>query len=273
MSRFTSSTIPTSALSDPNHEDPVINFTNTQDLFEAIDCVSGDILIVTNVSPSSFVEIEEQRTIRRRKFRWCRYQAEARILVITIPTSVHEVLHTQLYGEYIEQLPASGVPRNAWFHKAATCFRSNHRGGSDGGEGDSSGAPKSQRLGPRDWPTLVIKAGASESLNQLRADMRWWFAASNHDVKIVILAKFDQRQSRIILEKWEEQGATRHGATTARLAATLQPVLQQTITIIRDATTTPVSLLFLRDPGPLEKDVVISVQFLQQYAELVWSQV
>ncbi|KAI1374439.1 hypothetical protein F4677DRAFT_461477 [Hypoxylon crocopeplum] len=290
MSTFTSSTAqsvstaPSTALTNPNHEDPIISFTNMQNLFEAIDCVSGDILIVINVSTKSFDEIEEQRIIRRRKIRWCRYEAGAQILLITIPTSIHEILHTQLYEEYIGQLPASGVPRRAWLSKAATYFHSNHPGGG-GGECDSTGGPKSQRLRSRDWPTLIIKAGVSESLNQLHADMKWWFAASNHDVKIVILTKFNQQQSKIILGKWEEQAETRLGATTTRRAATLQPVLLQTIEITRNTTTNPVSynvtsgamvlefsLLFLRNPGPLEGDVVISVQFLQEYAELVWSQ-
>lgn len=32
-----------------------------------------------------------------------------------------------------------------------------------------------------------------------------WFSASNHGVKIVILAKFDHRQREIILGKWEEE--------------------------------------------------------------------
>lgn len=195
--------------------------------------------------------------------------------MIAIPSGVYEFLHRQLYKEFEKQLRVNGVPEDAWLEKAATYFRSNHpgSGGGGGGEGDSTGAPKSRRLGYDGWPTLVILAGASESLNQLRADMRWWFVASTHDVKIAILARFDQRQFRIILEKWEEQ------------AATLRPVLQQVITITRDATT-PVSynvsssalvlefrLLFLRNPSPLEKDVVISVQSLQEYAELVWSEV
>ncbi|KAI2625031.1 hypothetical protein GGR54DRAFT_654697 [Hypoxylon sp. NC1633] len=290
MSAFTSSTTksvstaPTSTLSESNHEDPMISFTSTQNLFEAIDCIAGDAFLVTGVSITSFAEIEEQRVARRRKIRWRRYDAKTQLLLITVPTGVHEILHTQLYGEFIEQLPASGVPRRAWLHKAATYFHSNHPGGGGGGEADSSGGPKTHRLRSRDWPTLVIEAGVSESLNQLHAGMRWWFAASNHDVKIVVLTKFNQQQSKIIIEKWEEVQAARPGATTRR-AATLQPVLLQTIEITRDLTTNPVSynvtsgalvlefsLLFLRNPGPLERDVVIGTQFLQEYAELVWLQ-
>ena len=57
------------------------------------------------------------------------------------------------------------------------------------------------------WPTLVIAAGHSEPLDELHNDMRWWFRTSNHDVKIVILAKFDDQQQYILLEKWEEESS------------------------------------------------------------------
>ncbi|KAK4153568.1 hypothetical protein C8A00DRAFT_15219, partial [Chaetomidium leptoderma] len=72
------------------------------------------------------------------------------------------------------------------------------------------------------------------------------FLASNHDVKIVILAKFDHRRHHILLETWEEQEWHPQGAMTRNRAAIQQhrglvPILRQEITITRDATTNPVS--------------------------------
>lgn len=175
-----------------------------------------------------------------------------------------------------------------WKSKAATTFRARegHPGG-DGGEGDSTGGPKPDRKEHAKWPTLVIEAGDSESLPQLRADMRWWFSTSNHDVKIVILAKFHHVQHSIILEKWEEEErAPRQGAATTRWSAATEPVLQQAITITYDNTGDPRNtasytvnggvlvlefrLLFLRDPGPGEGDIVFSILELQSYAADVW---
>ncbi|MBE3045126.1 hypothetical protein IMZ48_21750 [Candidatus Bathyarchaeota archaeon] len=161
-----------------------------------------------------------------------------------------------------------------------------HPGG-DGGEGDSTGGPSPEREGIGRWPTLVIKAGDSESLRQLEADMRWWFDKSNHDVKIVLLAKFDRRSSRIILQKWEEETpSARTGATTTRRPPPLQPVLRQEITISRDQSTDPLTynvargvlvlgfrLLFLRDPGLQDGDFVISIEDLERYARAVWTYV
>jgi hypothetical protein len=159
-----------------------------------------------------------------------------------------------------------------------------YRSGGNEGESDASGGPIPDRQKPRDWPTLVVETGASESLAQLRGDMRWWFDASDHQVKIVLLAKFDHSRSLIQLEKWEEepQGA-RPGALTTRSASTPTPALQQEITITRNATSPPsynvargalvlsFKLLFLRDPGPGEGDIVFTIPDLEHYAEGVWT--
>ncbi|KAK4148562.1 hypothetical protein C8A00DRAFT_19625 [Chaetomidium leptoderma] len=45
---------------------------------------------------------------------------------------------------------------------------------------------------------------SSIAKSELRNDMRWWFSASDHQVQIVLLAKFEHTSRAIILEKWEE---------------------------------------------------------------------
>ncbi|KAM7183797.1 hypothetical protein V8F33_013376 [Rhypophila sp. PSN 637] len=53
-------------------------------------------------------------------------------------------------------------------------------------------------------PTLVIEAGFSQTMDELRNDMRWWFNASNHDVKIVLLVKMYLQNKEIWIERWQE---------------------------------------------------------------------
>jgi len=229
---------------------------------------------------------------RHRKFRFRRYDSKSRILIITIPTKLHEALHLGLYRRYCNQLARNGTEED-WIDIGSATFRAEqgHPGG-DGGEGDSTGGPWPEREGAGNWPTLVIESGHSETLPELHKDMQWWFQASNHEVKIVILAKFDDQQHHILLEKWEEEISSPQGAITrSRAAAILQqngvfnPVKRQSITITREETTNPVSynvtkgalvlgfrLLFLRDPGPQEGDFVLSIQDLQLYARKVWGE-
>ena len=170
---------------------------------------------------------------------------------------------------------------DVWYSMGTTTYRTQGHPNRDGGEGDSSGGPI-ERQGPL-WPTLVIEAGYSQTLVGLRRDMRWWFSASNHQVKIVLLAKLDSNHGQIIIEKWQEvPSGPRQGATTtraaARLATTLEPRRSQLITISRGSNTAhsvsrgplrlEFALLFLRAPGQGEGDIVLPVDVLQLLAEI-----
>ncbi|KAK0656020.1 hypothetical protein B0T16DRAFT_319382 [Cercophora newfieldiana] len=282
-------TILTSVTSTKDSDPPTVRFTNTQDLFNAIDSTTGDFLTITNVSPDQFTEIERVREKRHRKFRFRRYNANSQILIITIPTDLHEALHLGLYMRYRDQLVRNGT-EESWKDIGTATFRQQGHPGGNGGEGDSTGGPWPEREGAGNWPTLVIESGHSETLTELHKDMQWWFQASNHEVKIVILAKFDDQQHHILLEKWEEAISSPQGAIMRSRAAAmsqqngvLNPVIRQSITITRDETTNPVSynvtrgplvlgfrLLFLRNPQ--ERDFVLSIQDLQLYARKVWGE-
>ncbi|KAL7629199.1 hypothetical protein AAE478_000719 [Parahypoxylon ruwenzoriense] len=283
-------TLPTSVTSGDDETPPTVRFTNVEEFLQAIDHISEDFVIVTDVSPDNFTLLDNELEARGRNIRLRRYHADSQILFITIPNHIHEQLHIILYQEFASMVDRMGL-RRSWKSIAAATYQARGRGGSGGGGGqaDSSGGPIPERQYA--WPTLVIEAGYSESLQYLRDDMKWWFSESNHDVKIVILAKFDYRQQEIILEKWEEEPweeeprGARPGATTARSVGLFAPVQQQTITITKNPTN-PVSynvargslvlsfrLLFLRNPGPGEGDIVFSIPDLEWYAERVWAEV
>ncbi|KAF3762324.1 hypothetical protein M406DRAFT_264227, partial [Cryphonectria parasitica EP155] len=221
---------------------------------------------------------------RRPKVRLRRYDAKSRILFITIPSRLHEAMHSHIYQKISFQIFGRGL-EDRWSTMAATtCYTKPNSGAGDGsGEGDSSGGPSPERDGPNAWPTLVIEAGYSESQQYLRQDMRWWLAASDHDVKIVLLIKWDRRRSEISIERWEEDiPVQRPGATNTRSTGILALVLRQIITITKNPTVPPTfsivssalvlpfRLLFLRNPGPGESDFVLSVQELEGYARAVW---
>ncbi|AEO66904.1 uncharacterized protein THITE_2115455 [Thermothielavioides terrestris NRRL 8126] len=266
---------PTPAGPEQAGETPTIKFTHVEDVFRVIDSISTDYLTITNVSSSDLDQLDHEREKQGRKFRVRRYHSDSGILIISIPSAVHEALHRELEVCFHRQLFRQGLDRS-WRSMGSRRLHASGQPNRDGGEGDSAGGPSAARRGPGSWPTLVIEAGASETLPQLRADMRWWFSASAHEVKIVLLAKFDQQQQVIIIERWEEeQGGN----------ALLEPVRRQEITIRRDGTARPASyqvtrgalvlsfqLLFLRTPDPQqgEGDFVIDVPDLQWYATQVW---
>ncbi|KAK0730137.1 hypothetical protein B0H67DRAFT_474310 [Lasiosphaeris hirsuta] len=277
VSASSASTMPTSVESKQDDGPGTVRFTNVQDLLNVIDCTARDSLTVTNVSLNRFTEINYTREEQGRKFRFRDYGSNSQILIITIPIDLHEQLHKLLYDEHIRQ-----VDKRCWKNIGSATRSAQVHSGRSSKEGDSTGGPKPERAAKGAWPTLVIGAGVSQTLGQLRINMRRWFSMSSHEVKIIILAKFDG--TKILLEKWEEEMVVNPGATTTRRSLQHQlPVLRQSITITQNATTNPISynvtrgalvpsfrLLFLRDPGPGEGNLVFSVQALEEYAENIW---
>ncbi len=204
---------------------------------------------------------------------------------MALPTAVHKALQCVLFFTIVgQQISQVGLVDSFTSTGAATFYtRGRPDSGTNGsGEGDSSGSP----LG-RDWPALVVEASVSQSLALLREDVRWWFSASDHGVKIVLLLKFSQSQDQLVIEKWEEDEVPYPPGPITRSRARqydIRLVRRQEIIISRDGTD-PVSykvdggalvlefkLLFLRDPDSEqgEGDVVMSVPRLQRHAEHVW---
>src|SRR5205807_9959366 len=108
----------------------------------------------------------------------------------------------------------------------------------------SSGGPFPIRGSENSWPTIVLESGYSQTLQSLRSKMRWWFSASDHEVKIVLLVKFFHNRTppHILLEKWTEvspagQAVTRPVTRAVTRAAAqgvpIEPTLGREITIRR----------------------------------------
>ena len=161
------------------------------------------------------------------------------------------------------------------------------------GEGDSSRKPLSMRTDKHQYPTLVIEAGWSQTLEKLRQKAEWWFAKSGRDVKIVLLVKSSPRSNHIRIEKWKlAPAASRGGATTTRAAAAMTPQCIHVVEIARAngihnahpnqfdpasyvVTGGPLQLefvdIFLRQPiSPGEGDLVLDDTSLQRYAANFW---
>ncbi|KAH8909772.1 hypothetical protein BR93DRAFT_418618 [Coniochaeta sp. PMI_546] len=193
---------------DQRDDMPTIQFTNVEDLFQVARQTQGDFLIV-KVPLSVFEDLSLRE---KRPFRIRRYHVNQRLLIITTRTYLHEKLHLELW-RILDLQFARNNQEDDWGPIGSTTFRTPGHPGGDGGEADSSGGPWPLRGLGGSWPTLVIDAGDSESILALQDDMRWWFSASNHDVKIVLLAKFDRRHQKSL---------SRDGKRSDRTAKELQ---------------------------------------------------
>lgn len=130
-------------------------------------------------------------------------------------------------------------------------------------EGDSALKPFPARQGGTSWPTVVIEAGWSESLNCLRIDAIWWLEESRGEVKIVIIISILSGGNKCHLETWE--------LNKQRSARSFQEIDVDLDS--REVTGSPLILefekIFLRQCGRHESDVVITEQDLLGWADYV----
>ncbi|CAH0015449.1 unnamed protein product [Clonostachys rhizophaga] len=268
-------------------EPRVISFTSPQALTKAIDesnLSECDALYVRDVSVSTYERLKKYRCYKRRKYRFRRYYPAEELLIVAINTRTHEQLHINLYLDICLEIRKMGLKRH-WASSGAATFTA-LSGGSEG-EADSSGSLFTLGEGHTEWPNLIVEGSHSMSLEEMRRHMAWWFEASDHQVKIVLLVKADG-PSTVIIEKWQEPPRPeRVGATTTRASSRQNPQSNQVITITRvPGSTNPYFAesyevtsggalrlefqdLFLRPPGPGEHDVIIENYDLQDIATRV----
>lgn len=234
------------------------------------------------------------------------YVPETKLLVVKVPFSrAHGDLHFPLYGEIVYTYHRKGGYLPYWSSTGATTYpaRAHLRAQLGTSEADAGGCPSDARPGCDCWPTVLVHAGYGHSLEMLRHAMRWSFSASQHEVKVMLLASWEnpysQRgpQDKIIVEKWIEtpQPLTR-GEATSTAAVRYVPYLDHRTVItyhgpkITESSWHTVSIddfhvtggkmvieykhLWLREPRTeLDKDVIYTEDFWKRYARNMWRSV
>ncbi|KAL7963151.1 hypothetical protein V8C34DRAFT_83024 [Trichoderma compactum] len=273
------------SMGQTNYSMPTIRFTSIDDLKRAKYATLADALCVTDVPPAVVKTLLDE--FDEHRIRISTYTEDSRCLVTTIPYGPHERLYVLLNKELNKQIDNMGL-EDTWLDRGIEYYpnarpSTGGSGGRGGKEPDACGSPEDTRP-DGSYPTIVIEAGYSETLLDMQRKARDWFRDSNHDIKIVLLAKFDPAQQTIIIQRWEErqQRGGRLGVTT-RWASAWIPGCRQQITITRNRANPSVyqvtsvdltlsfRLLFLRDPRQGEGDIVIPISWMQEkYAPTVW---
>ncbi|KAF3075787.1 hypothetical protein CFAM422_001989 [Trichoderma lentiforme] len=257
---------------------PTIRFTTIEDLVREKHSQQGDALRVTSVSLADFNKIDKEYECNM--IRISQYFESSQCMLVSIPTTAHEVLHLGLERTIITRLHQMGLDDDWGLTGAVTCYSQGFRsGGGNGSAGSADSSMTPYRKGQyRGFPTFMIEAGCSWSLASMRAKAKWWFQVSNHTVKTVLLAKLDESRLTITLERWEE----RQQEQTSEREVEWEAACQQTITISDTGSNPPVylvtgddlmlnlKLLLLESSLEQEEYVAMTIDDFQLYAEGVF---
>ena len=119
-----------------------------------------------------------------------------------------------------------------------------------------------------EYPSLVLDVGASESLDELRQDARWWYANTNQATKLVILINVaSDNPYHVDFEVWTEgvnqsTGCSTRNRPTTVLECTQRASLQNGV-VIGAPLTLDFATLMHRAPRVGEQDVFLSAKDLQ----------
>lgn len=226
------------------------------------------------ISQEVFEKIEEKRVELVMKAALS-YFPDIETLIVKIPTQPHEKAHGFLGQLILLRTVAMNLDLNDFAAMGATT-RIAQSGSSK--ESDSSWKNANIRGHEDDFPCLVVEAGMSESLSQLRRDASWWIENSAGKVNIVLIIWIRKATKKLHIEKYVP--GLPQTRTSPRLSRPACANLVATIvidcaalpaTVTRAPLVLEFSGIFDRPPNPpLEGDVAFTMQDLQSFGDSFW---
>ena len=198
---------------------------------------------------------------------------EPGLLIIRMVSNVHEMMHTSILVAITAELVLMGLRPILDFDTLGATRYQHHMNPNSQKEADSSVGPATDPP----WPALVIEAGWSEGLAQLRRDANWWLSAQlpPNDPRLIILITFQRAQRTFLLEKYQLIQRTTIGTRSAPTGSRAVAASAGVATI--DLRTTPPTVtgvpfvipfksIMRRDPVGQERDISLDGAYLSGWA-------
>lgn len=210
------------------------------------------------------------------------YIPGSQLLLIKVPTKAHEVAYMTFHELLLTKIHGMDLRSN----KLVSLGKADVATPTRQKQPDLSYCPLHLPPGrTRQWPTMVVECGYSESKAKLAADARWWLAESQGEVAIAITISVHNTRREIIMELWGMVARPTRADPAKKVPAVEHRVVvsqgkapqQQKVNVATGATTTTTLTISFRDLflRPAEtneggRDLVFSEQDLRSIAETVW---
>ncbi|KGO70592.1 hypothetical protein PITC_051860 [Penicillium italicum] len=229
---------------------------------------ASEWVLFTNVDKETFgrdfLNSEEGSFLERC---WNSYDSSQHLVLVKLTASrPHHVAAQSFHLLFHNCLRPMGLQYSIRSFGSATCTAEN----------GSSKQPDCQFLPkelPRDrtkqWPSVVVEIGFSESPSKLRSDARFWLCESNGDVQSVITITIGRTSPNIVLEEWQlvNNKVKRQQVTTIKRGE------HNNIDVQGDPFIISFDKLFLRGPNiPRETDINLDNAMLTTLAWDVWDE-
>lgn len=165
-----------------------------------------EYVVFSCVPPSTIDEMVERPQLWGGVCMRMFYSADFRKLIVKLPKPPHETVSRGFESLIREEAKRQGVRQDLISKGSETIKQSPYAK-----EADSAWGPRRQIPGhDNKWPTLVLEVGLSENLHRLHIDLKWWFSNSQGQVKVVLVVSIQQKEPKVVLERWELQRRRTH---------------------------------------------------------------
>jgi hypothetical protein len=170
-----------------------------------------------------------------------------RAVIRIMPSGAYERVTRSFSNKLVAKLLEMAINPDDYTMNTATRYR----GKSCDKEADESLTPSRDTFTHKEWPSLVIETGLSESEAQLRADAYWWFSNSDYKVNMVILFHIQRSPKRRVSIRLYSLRPT-----TPRITRGLQAEAQRTL--LSNPTLTQTDSLMVLRHSAVHKIVITS---------------
>ncbi|KAJ5777403.1 hypothetical protein N7520_000649 [Penicillium odoratum] len=205
------------------------------------------------------------------------FNPENRTLIVTVPSVQHEAAAGNFSRFFTQTTIAANIP----IREFSSCGSTRVKGICCSKEPDGSFyVTNFPSTGGKQWPTVVVEVGLSESKRKPRADAAWWIANSKGEVNVVITISISKSIAKVVFEAI----VLIHPTPMLRSGPRYQSTVRQSIVLSRPLggqnkpiSTTPQTPLRIscqellrRSAVPPETDPDIPVQTLEDIAWFIW---
>jgi hypothetical protein len=259
---------------------PVYCYRDYRDLetLPTPDSIGDSFVVVTGIPSELFDELDEQLPGRTD------YSPSLQLLIVKMPSLPHEEAASRLEAMIMQLAFQMKVQR-----RISLCGATRVEGPDRQKQADRSYKPAQQG---REWPTVAVEIGYSETRMKLEKDSIWWINASQGQVLQTVTLDIKQGTGNIeiisrvpalpILPRQLAVSARGRHIFTRSIGHLPAPRINHRITIKRGQgganhvitggdLTIPSATLLLYEPGEGEGDFVITADaLLHQVAEPIW---
>jgi hypothetical protein len=185
--------------------------------------------------------------------------------VIKMKTGAHEAAHVTFSNRLIRKLAFMGSADEGLVGTGAKTISSNTRSK----EADLTYRPFDLPPGrSKQWPTLALETGYSNSRDMLESNAKWWISESGGDVKVAVTIDIHEQRREVNVRIYELQ----HDGAINEQHATVSEQPGKSAHVSNAPLIISFHSLFLRNPTGDERDILFDDGDMRRLGMAIWDE-